>query len=399
LNKVFAMLLAPRTMTMLRRSLGALSLLWLNGAAIAAQHKDPASGCAVIAPRYLANSDYSFQYQGACKAGLAEGKGKAIWTLRASPQNHVVWEGSFSAGVYLPPPQGIVAARAWAGPRGDGDSVLFDLGALPAQNGIPAARLMVLANSDLTNYPDPCKPGTLWAVNAPLAAITGDATAQSLLLVAADKLKTRCGQTLSQPSPGHQPTHLPVRAVATPDLESDPWGNPGPAIVQASVPLAPGAAISGYANSAATRQREQEQQAKDKDERQANAQRLRAFFKTHQAEGWATLNDIAQNPFRYSARVVVTAASVDRVLSPTRATLEARGDGWSYAYAMLDGEGIAQWKSGPRLLAVRVTGRIKDNEDWGGLAQLQLVGSQPCAESRCTDWLRLPAALQDGQVP
>ncbi|MCL2887612.1 MAG: hypothetical protein FWF20_12740, partial [Betaproteobacteria bacterium] len=159
-----------------RLAMVALTLLAVAAAtpALAVRHQDPASGCAVAAPRYLASSDYSFQYQGGCQAGLAEGQGKATWTLRNSPEKRVVWEGVFSAGVYLPPPAGIVSAREWTNPRGASDTVIFDLGPLPAQGDIPAARLKIEATSDLTNYPDPCAPHTLWVTNAPATAMTAD---------------------------------------------------------------------------------------------------------------------------------------------------------------------------------------------------------------------------------
>jgi len=387
---------------MLRYVIGALSLLWLGAAAIAAQHKDPVSGCVVIASRYLASSDYSFQYQGACKDGLAEGKGRAVWTLINSPQNQVVWEGSFSAGVYLPPPAGIVSARAWNGPHSSGDTVIFNLGALPAQPGVPAARLHVEAAADLTRYPDPCSPNMLWVVNAPAAALAGDAVAQSLLAAATDKLKARCGAELFKTQlRGQERTHVQVRAVATPDLQSDQFGNSGPVLVSAFMPLAAGGAMQSYTNQAASQQRQQQEQAKDSGDRQANVQRLRTFFHTHQAKGWAALDDIAENPFRYSGRVVVTAAEVRVMTSPTRAVLDSRPGEWRGSLAVLDGDEVGQWKPGPRLLAVRVLGRVKkdDCDAFCGMPQLQLVGSQTCTETRCLDWLRLPTALQDGQTP
>jgi hypothetical protein len=173
-------------------------------------------------------------------------------------------------------------------------------------------------------------------------------------------------------------------------------------MARAIVPLSPGEPIQGYSNPAATQQRQQQQQAQNQAERQANLQRLRAFFKTHQAQAWTTLRDIAQNPFRYAGRVVVTVAKVDEVINPTRATLYGQTDDgwWIDGNAVLDGDGLAQWKTGPRLLAVRVMGRIKKKDDpYEGLAQLQLVGSQACTERRCMDWLRLPAPLKDGQTP
>ena len=383
-----------------------LGLVLLTGSALAARHKDPGSGCVVIASRYLASSDYTFQYQGACKDGLAQGKGKAVWTLRSSPENHVVWEGRFSAGVYLPPPPGIVSVREWINSRGNSDIVLFDMGTLPAQNGISAARLQVQAVTDLTNYADPCKPRTLWVVNVPAAAMAGDAAAQALLTAAADKLKTHCGAKLGESDlPNRNRMHMQVRAVATPALQSDQWGNPGPVIAEAYVPLAAGGAMEHYVNQTALQQRQQQRQAQDQNQRQANVPRLRDFFKTYQAQGWAALDDIAENPFRYGDRVVVTSAQVIAVVSPTRALLDSRPDDWNNSNVVLDGNGIGQWKPGPRLLAVRVQGRIQINKNdcdadpFCGLARLQLVGSQTCTETRCRDWLNLPKPLQDGQTP
>jgi len=378
-----------------KNALTLLALALLAAPAWAAQHKDPASGCVVMAPRYLASSDYTFQYQGSCKAGLAEGKGKAIWTLSNAPQKQVVWEGAFSAGVYLPPPAGIVSAREWTG-RNVSDTVLFDMGALPAQSGIPAARLKVMAASDLTNYPDPCAPRAVWVTNAPAQAMISESTAQSLLAAAIDKLKARCGAKLAGPgSRQDEHPHLQVRAVSTPDLDSDRYGNPGPALAEAFMPLLPGDPIERYSNQAAAQQRLQQQQTQDQGKRQANVQRLRAFFETHHAQGWAALSDIGENPFRYADRVMVTAARVEGVTNPTSAVLYAPDENCCGAIAELNGD-VAQWKSGWRLLAVRVMGR---QDRSGGRAQLQLVGSEVCTESRCEDWLNLPARLQDGQKP
>ena len=371
------------------------SLLLLATSAQAVLQKDAGSGCAVVVPRYLTSEDYQFAYQGACKAGLAEGAGRAVWTLRLSPQNRVVWEGAFSAGVFLPPPAAGLSAREWGS-----DSALFDMGPLPAQEGAPAPRLKVEAAADLTNHPDPCKPRTLWVVNAPATALVADSTAQALLLSAADKLKARCGDRLREPGrPGGERSFVSVRAVPTGELEADRWGNPGGVLASAAVPLAAGAPLQQYSNQAASQQRQQQQRTQDQSDRQATQLRLREFFKTHQAQAWSSLSDIAQNPFRHAGRVIVTVAQLDEVVSPTRASLQLRGSDWAYARAVLDGDGLAQWAPGMRLLAVRVLGRVAGDEAFKGLAHLQLIGSEACAQPGCADWLRLPTALQDGQMP
>ncbi|WP_028602310.1 hypothetical protein [Ottowia thiooxydans] len=380
---------------------GAL-LCSLSALTHAAPLKDPTSGCGVVAQRYLGSNDYIFHYQGGCKDGLAQGAGKATWTLRYAPSaKPVVWEGQFDHGVYLPPPKGVVRAREWQPERGSG-TVLFDLGPLPALAGIAAARVQVEATSSLTDFPEPCMPRRLWVTNAPTAAMASDDVAKALLLSAGDKLKAHCSNAVRQT--GKREVERPlveVRAVSTPELESDQYGNPGSVVASAFAPMQAGAAIERYSNQAASQQRAQQQRAQDSGDRQANLQKLQAFFKAHQAQGWAHLGDIAQNPFRYADRVVVTAVYLNEVLSPTRALVEARVGSYGRADVVIDAtaaQGISQWTAGPRLVAVRVKGRIEE-ENLKGLARLQLVGSEACTQRDCSDRLRLPSPLQDGQTP
>lgn len=383
-----------------RRALGlAVVVLGAVTSAQAGTIKDAGSGCAVVAQGYLASNDYLFQYQGACKNGLAEGKGRAAWTLRHAPSKQVVWEGRFSGGVYLPAPDAGLSAREWGR-----DAALFDLGPLPALDGLPATRLKVDARGDLTDHPDPCQPRTLWVVNAPMAAMAEERNAEALLRSAVDKLKARCGSELGRkgdPTRSEsQRQRLSVRSVFTPDLETDRFGNPISVVAEAHVSTVAGEALQHYTNSAALQQRQQQAKQQRQGEQEGNQRRLRGFFQQHQAQGWASLSDIAQNPFRYEGRVVVTQVQLEEVLSAKQATVSARDTGHRYGsvYAVLDGEGLAQWKPGARLLAVRVQGR-RGEQPFKDAAQLQLVAAQACAEADCGDWLRLPTPLSDGQIP
>jgi hypothetical protein len=224
----------------------------LAAQAQAAQHKDPASGCEVSAPAYLASSDYVFSYQGACRNGLAEGQGKAIWTLKNAPSKREEWAGRFSAGVYLPEPSQGLKARALRG-----DSVLFDLGPLPKLEGM-SPRLAVEATSELTRYPDPCKPDTLFVLQADGAALVSDDVAKQMLRSALDKLKLRCGddRLRERGRPGGERTHVRVRMLPQPELEADPYGNAKGVVVEASLPLEAGKDFSQYSNSVASQQRQ-----------------------------------------------------------------------------------------------------------------------------------------------
>lgn len=353
-------------------------------------HKDPDSACAVAAPSYLASSDYVFQYQGGCKDGLAQGQGRAVWSLKSLPSNKVVWDGPYSQGVYLPPPKGVVSARWLAN-----ESALFDLGPLPALPGIAAARLQANSVSDLTNYADACKPRSLWVVNAPLAALVNEDVAKSLLQSAVDKLKVHCGPALNlRDKRGDDRESIAVQVLDTPEVTLDRYRNPPSAAASGFVRIASAAAPEQYHNTAASQKRMQQATSQDQQARQANGQKLQAFFAKHQAQGWAALGDIAQNPFRYANRTVVTAVQLGDVLSPTRAVVSERNGG----AGVLDGNGLAEWPAGGRLLAVKVLGRL-DDPAYKGFAHLQLVGNEACSERDCQDWLRLSAPLLDGQVP
>jgi len=93
---------------------------------------------------------------------------------------------------------------------------------------------------------------------------------------------------------------------------------------------------------------------------------------------------------------VVTAARVEVAVNPNNALLYAPNEDYCCgAAAELHGD-VAQWKTGWRLLAVKILGR---EDRSGGWTQLQLVGSEACTESRCEDWLLLPTRLKDGQKP
>ncbi len=373
----------------------ALAAGWVSSAQ-AAEHRDAASGCAVVAPSYLASSDYVFSYQGACRDGLAEGQGRATWTLRLSPQNREERAGRFSAGVFLPEPSNGLRARALAR-----ESVLFDLGPLPKLQGM-TPRLAVEASGELTRLADPCKPDTLWVLQADGPALAQDEVAKQLLRSALDKLKSRCGddRLRERGRPGGERTYVRVRAVPPAELETDNYGNPKGVITEASLSLDPGKEFQQYSNEAASQQRQRQAREERDALRQANSQRLKAFAQSAGAPVWVGVPALAQNPFRYQGQVVLTAASLDEVVAPTRARLLGIGGGYQSSYALIEGEGLAKWAPGARVLAVRVMGRLPNTDaDLPAGLHLQLLGQLPCAQADCGDRLTLPNPLRDGEAP
>lgn len=367
-----------------------------GGVAQAAEHRDPGSGCVVQAPSYLATNDFIFSYEGACRNGVAEGQGKAIWTLRYSQQNRYVWAGRFNNGVFLPEPSQGLSARLLKD-----ETLLFDLGPLPKLKGL-SPRLAVEASGQMTEAADPCQPYALWVLGGNGEALEADDVAKTLLRSAADKLKQRCGmeRLLSMPRSTAQRTHLRVRVVPQAALELDRYGNPQGTILEASVPLQPNQELEQYSNQAASKRREEQARAERQQAQQANAQRLQAFAKPAGAKLWASIPALAQNPFRFQDEVVLTAVSLDEVQSPQRARVTGLGRMGAYQFATLEGEGLGRWAPGSRVLAVRVLGRLPATDELhpSGL-RLQLVAELPCTERDCSDRLYLPKPLNDGEAP
>jgi hypothetical protein len=383
------------TSSVLARLCAAALLAGGLASAHAASHRDPATGCVVIAPEFLASSDYVFSYQGGCRDGLAEGKGRAVWALRLSPQNTRERAGRFSAGVFLPEPSDGLRARALKG-----EDVLFDLGSLPTLKGV-SPRLAVEASGNATELADPCRPYALWVLKADGPSLVSDDLAKQLLQSALDKLMQRCGadSLRALPSSVSLRSHLRVRAVAQAELTLDRYGNPQGTVIEALLPLEPGQAMEQYSNQLASQLRQRQEREAREAQRQANVQRLKAFAQPLGAGLWVSLPALAQNPFRYQGQVVLTSARLDEVLAPTRARL-LMPEGYGVVFASLDGEGIAQWAPGSRVLAVRVQGRLPNTDELlPGVLQLQLVGQLACAEPDCSDRLSLPNALRDGEAP
>lgn len=377
-----------------KRWLCTLALVASATGAHAAEIRDAAGGCAVIAPPYLGTHDYILSYQGGCSNGLAEGKGRATWALRNSPGNKDEWAGRFSAGVYLPEPSDGLKARVL-----HGEDVLFDLGALPKIQGM-SPRLAVEATGDLRQYADPCKPVTLYVLQADSPALATDDVAKQLLRSAMDKLKARCGddRLRERGRPGGEHTQLRVRAVPQPELGTDRYGNVTGVVTEGVVSLDPGKDFIQYSNEAASQQRQRKEREERDAQKQANAKDLKAFAKPTGATVWVSLASLGQNPFRYQGQVVLTMARLDEVVSPMRARVIGHS-GYQSTYALVEGDGVAKWEPGARVLAVRVVGRLPNTDaDLPAGLQLQLVAQLPCTQGDCGDRLWLPTPLRDGEA-
>ncbi len=343
--------------------------------------RDASSGCAVHTSGYLAGDDYTLAYTGGCQDGLAHGEGQAVWSLKYSESKKITWKGRFNQGVYQPPP--LVDAKGRLIARG---KVLFELGDMPGAGNIGGARLNAIAGYEMTDYASACRPDSLYVTAPSAQGLEQDDNVQALMRGAVALLRKRCGAAFEvNDKQGRPKSGLRVQLLDRHDLTPDRYQNLPDAVAHGYAPLEGDGAIQNYNNRAANQARRQQEAKTAQAEREATLARLKTFFDRHGGQAWVPLGQVAQNPFRYADQVVVGAARLVEVVSPTQAIVEPVGGDWSRL--LVEGRGIAQWEPGSRILAVKPRGRLEAPDKNQGLVRLELVGVEACKAGNCADWL------------
>ena len=354
--------------------------LWLAcaaGTAFAA----PTAGtgdCEVLASGQLRSNDYIASYQGGCKAGKADGQGKAEWRLRyATNAAPIVWQGRFVQGVFLSERE-VRGAR-----RVEGSRVLLDLGPLsgPAKGG----HLWAESQVDGRLPAQACKPISLQvSTTGPLA---DDGVARQWLDAAYQRWLAMCGPP---EAPARGSRYLRLQLHEGNDWAPDRYGNLSGGVVQAVTRLDAQAAApewQQYTNRAAQQRANAEREQRRAAELQANERRLRDFAQATGARRFVTLEALRQNPFRFGDEVLLVDLHLVEARTPTEAVVRGTGrDGWRGG--ALQGA-IASWDDRARIAAVRVKGRSSEEATQGALL-LQLIDSRVCGEPGCDDYLRMP---------
>lgn len=372
---------------------GAIALcVW--PAAQAQPSKDAAGGCAVHTSGYLAGDDYILNYTGGCKDGLAHGEGQAVWSLKYSENKKITWKGRFNQGVYQPPP--LPDAKGSLLSRG---KVVFELGDLPAAGGIGGARLNAIAGFEMTDYASACRPDSLYITAPSAQGLEQDDSVQALMRGALNQLRKRCGAAWAVTGKGGRASAgLRVQLLDKHDLTPDRYQNLPDAVATGYVPMEGDGPVQNYNNRAANRVKQQQEAQSAQAERDATLARLKGFFDRSGGQAWVPLGQVAQNPFRYADQVVVGAARLVEVVSPTLAIVEPVGGDWSRL--LVEGRGIAQWEPGSRLIAVKARGRLEAPDKHQGLVRLELVAVETCKTGHCGDWLDVGRnVLQPGSRP
>jgi hypothetical protein len=267
-----------------------------------------AQGCQVWQPPQLHAPDFIPRYTGACKDGMASGKGHLEWINKfASMRVSATWDGYFHDGVYAGPKPFDHRIE----PEDRSNEYLVHLG--PVAGG----DVIVFASNTRDGEMDLCGANMLGvSLNAKTPA-TDDAAVKQAMIDAAHSLGEYCATT----------PHLTVQvnAYAEP-FKIDAHGTRTLQIADARLDWSTHQ-LSGYSNqaSAAVRgqQRQSAQMAKLADERK----RFDDFTRHNGITAWVTTTQLDTNPFKYEGRTVGIVVQLDRMVTRDTALVDGDADG------------------------------------------------------------------------
>lgn len=340
-------------------------------------------GCEVLASGQLRSNDYLHSFQGECRAGLAEGRGKATWKLRHAPDAPpVVWEGRFSQGIFLAERHTVGARRV------DNTRVLLDQGRLDGPGNASAGRLWVESRIDGKLPASICQPLSLQVSTS--GGLADDALAKAWMDAAYARWQSTCGDAGMAALKGRS---LRVQLHEGGSWSPDAYGNIPAGTAQAlrhwGSTSGPQGDWQGYTNRAAQKVADAQRAKQETDEARANEARIRAFARKHGATRYVELAELDRNPFRFGGDALLIAVRLAEARTPVEAYVTpARASRAEWARVILRGP-IADWDEQPRIVAVRVKGRSTDPYTRDMLL-LEMVDSQRCSQPDCEDYLYMP---------
>ncbi|MDR3298891.1 MAG: hypothetical protein LBU43_02525 [Candidatus Accumulibacter sp.] len=315
--------------------------------------------CAVWAPAVLnKSSEVILNYQGECKNGRAEGKGKAIWSVRYAGQilEKAVWEGTFGNGVFLKdyPIQEITPLP--------NDKYIISTGA------VENAKLVFLSTGAQDGTVGLCFVDSLnlqLATDTPTATLLNDVKMEKLFRAAFAHYRQHCPKATVRFDMGiHTRTFAP--------LADGRFPNPA---IQARANPASGE-IDNYYN----------QLAYEAEQDKAR-ERFRAFNRKHGIQAWASLKQLEDNPFRWEGKTVGVIVRLDKMLTRDSAliTTATRSD-WANAWLTAIPPDFPD-NGASILIAARVGERQTPPEFSHPLLTLHHLESHPCKVVTCADWI------------
>ncbi len=330
-----------------------------------------AQGCKVWQPAQLRAPDFIPKYTGACKDGLASGKGHLDWLNKyASMRVSQSWDGYFADGVYA----GAVPFPFAIEPEERSNEYIVHLGS------VKGGDVVVFASNTRDGAMDLCGTQMLGVSLNTKTPATDDAAVKQALLDAAQSLGRFCPTT---PRPTVQ-----VNAYAEP-FKIDAHGMRTAQIASARLDWETHQ-LAGYSNNASANLRSQQRGAQQAASLDAEHKRFDDFSRRNGISAWVTASQLDANPFKYEGKTVGLIVQLDRMVTRDTALVAGAVDGDGGTVQL---HGITPDFPDNRhtvLMAVKVGHRepIAGSDDktpaFTGVAR---VDSAACGQQGCSDWL------------
>jgi len=345
----------------------------------------PGSSCKVWGPSMLISaggdqSDYLMRYQGACKDGVADGRGTATWLYRwAEGKAHSTWSGNFVNGIFV----GQQPVRSVTGLPGDRFLI-------PLESSAP--RVLLLSRSEQTGALEMCKIEKVYVeagTGANALALDDDEATKAALSRAVDTVRKQCPQA----------GRLSLEVYAGP-VQADANGRIQNPLVSAGVRENENA-VTSYTNRTSDAKRRAAQTAQRAEQDAASRTRFMDFSRRHGLSTWALTSQLDENPFLFNGQRVGVMLQLDRMLSPNQALvrdLRERAGGT----LLLSGITPETFRGNVAVVAATVAPqRAKlDSAYRGELTELQAIEALPCTDRYCgewTGWMRMSEPLDWGK--
>jgi hypothetical protein len=362
------------------RALPAVLLILLTAPIAQAQQTlkpamDSAARCGVFALPSTTRPYPHLKWSGACRDGLAEGKGTASFAANADARPNKIWEGNFRNGFFVG--QAVLKGRVL--PMGD-RAALVELPSNAAQEG----SLFVVARLSNENEPLAICGGGVGeiAVEAPHDLAPNDEPRlRRMMQRAALAYRSAC------PSP----LGLRFAIVAAGKRDALAVGSFG----GATDVIARGSLVEGGAAEAihdfrniATNESDQGRRAQaNKDRRQEQRADSRKawqeFTRASAVAFWVTPKQLDTNPFRYDGKIVAFPARFVRMVAPNTAIL--RDDRWGEVMVSGIPNDLLQDKS-IVVIAGRSSGR-KAAPSGREISSVNATAWKLCQRAGCADYL------------
>ncbi|MGE0151978.1 MAG: hypothetical protein AB7R90_05120 [Reyranellaceae bacterium] len=337
---------------------------------------DPAARCGVFAPAAIARPYPHLKWSGACRDGLADGKGVASFAATAQSPPNKRWEGHFRHGFFV----GDAALRGAIVPLGD-RAALIELAHNAPQDGT------VWLHARLPHDGAPlerCGSGTAeLAVEAPADLVASDeARLRGMMQRAILAYRQAC------------PAPLPLLLAVVEQgkraaLGVGSFAGATDVVARASLRQgAPADAIHDFRNVATGEsdqgRRGQAIEDRRRQERADSRRNWQDFSRAHGVALWVTPRQLDANPFRYQGRIVAFPSRFVRMLAPGTALL--RDDRWGAVMVSGLPDDLLQDKS-VAVIAGRAGARKSLPHARQEIASVEAVAWQLCRRAGCADYL------------